>query len=568
NDDPRSPENRYPLQGYGVQGAYGPLASDDEGKILLYLLEEPSEYRLGAGVIEGSVQILINDIPDSAFSVNYSTGEITINRIIAPEDRIDIFYRIEGGATQGGDLIGLFGGKFTFSPALTGEIGMGSRWSLNPSAYTEEFGANPGSIMFTGSLDYQKDNLSASLSAGFSLSTPDTTGILRLFGMEEDDYRVSIGDYNISPGSLSGPLPLTPADRGTLYYKDYHAYSAGGALQDIAWLLPGDQSYLYENGGRTGPYAAKASSEGFSGTVMVLDYELNGANEWVAGQIPLCDQSVPPDLSSYEEIEFSIRLLDENDPTDIDLYFEAGSLGEDLDGDGVLDAETSVYSSGFTYNPEAGLSFPLGGSPTGGGNGRIDTEDFNGNGALDKEHDGLIFSTVNFPSIIDTYIWLSNAAVKSYPVRIPLTSSMQALLKSSQALRFVIESNVASTTGKLLISSIRFHGSSFISSDPASPLSIGKETDTGDNSLLLLHPEVETTFHPGEISQDVLKVTLTGPNGTITAYTPPIPQAQYRYLTFYLKASTGSTGTANVSYTDGAKGVTGAIPLSGLTSWT
>ena len=71
-----------------------------------------------------------------------------------------------------------------------------------------------------------------------------------------------------------------------------------------------------------------------------------------------------------EALIASYRVYDTTQP--VDLYFELGDIGEDLDGDGILDAETSPSSSGFSFND--GPDLLVGGGPKLEGNQVIDTE--------------------------------------------------------------------------------------------------------------------------------------------------------------------------------------------------
>lgn len=201
-----------------------------------------------------------------------------------------------------------------------------------------------------------------------------------------------------------------------------------------------------------------ALSDGKGGNVLVLDGEWEADNAWVGAQIPLREtDTAGRDISSYRALNLAWRWEGEI-PSDVELSIEIGTLGEDLDGDGTLDAESSPYGGGFTFDDSArGMTLTYGGGAPGKGNGFLDSEDTNGNEFLDDENDGL---KVQFN--IDT----AGIYQDSYPtnqwnyIRLPLSPEKRAKLTSVNALRITaVNAGAGSRTGKLFVGDIFFEGS-------------------------------------------------------------------------------------------------------------
>ncbi len=292
-DSYRYPENRYPLAESIGQDTliYEPdkqLSGSPPDKELLFQRLFPiSSYYLGDNVMDGSVAVTINNIDEYRYNFDPDSGTVNFLFSIPADARIEIRYRTKAGAGMGGDLLMGLGSKFYFSDKLFLETGAGLRWNVLDSEYTEQPGEAAGSILGTAGLTYTGENLDFRLDAGISIYNPNTTGIMRLAGMNKNGFSVPISADFLYPAAI----PATPATgtRGKLYYKDYHEYDSSGSstLKDYDWSIPGNQIYTYADGGRTGPYIAGTGSE-IDGDAAVFDYELgNSGSEWIGGRIPV-----------------------------------------------------------------------------------------------------------------------------------------------------------------------------------------------------------------------------------------------------------------------------------------
>ena len=139
----------------------------------------------------------------------------------------------------------------------------GLRWNVVPGTYTEEAYKRTGSALVSAGLQGEVGPLRYEVSAAAGFTNPDTTGRMRLLGMEGQGREISLSESTAWPAAASrrrhavrlAPGSLQPGNRGMLYYKD----------------LP------YETGSKPGPYVASEN--------LVLDFDLD-SGQWVGTQIP------------------------------------------------------------------------------------------------------------------------------------------------------------------------------------------------------------------------------------------------------------------------------------------
>ena len=396
----RDPLNRYPFAGVYPEN-YGPEREKKPGYfqhlLQIKTLLDTDAYILDPDAVEGSIQVSLNGKPESRFDYDPQSGELSFPFIIFPDDRIKVRYKVPADG-RGGNINFGFGNRFTLLPGLTLEGGIGVVWNVLEGTYSSKPEESPGSLLLTAGLEYSKDNFSASVRAGASLSTPDTRGLFRISGMEESGYYFDISEPAVFPASPpSGPLDsggtvsVSPEGRGRLIYKNFRTYNffTGTKLMPYTWTPPESNVFPYEPGSKTGPYTALTGGDNSESQIMVMDAALSADRPWAGGQINLSAAPEGIDLSTAESISFFYRA--DGFEEDTRLFFHAGSLSEDLDGDGRLDRESSKDADGFEFN-DAGSGYVLlvGNGPEGGSNDRLDSEDFNGNGILDRNIGELI----------------------------------------------------------------------------------------------------------------------------------------------------------------------------------
>jgi len=514
NSDTRSAWSRYPLAD-SYPALYGSAETDNGlvGRTLLVSIKNTSGFNLGSGVVPGSEQIYINGYKTSSASVDYNSGQITFSKFIFPHDRIVVLYRTETIDLSGGDLLFAQGNRFFPSDYLELHLAEMFRWNISKKSSTTVDMTSQGGLTIAGGLKYERDNVLIELTSTMNLLTPDTTGYLRLLGMEESGYSFSIGKLLLkqSPDSIwDGSSTLLPANRSKLTFTDYYSTDGLGQyfLNSYNWTGAVTDPDL------EGPsVAAGISEDTFTSNVMVMDYDLD-IGEWAAGDLLLSPDG-PIDLSRFTAL--TIGFKKQNSVNDIEAYILIGENGE--------------------------------------------YEDWDENGFVDSIDSSLIVSldvSSELPLSDDTWSYF-----KHY-----FTPAQMDKLTKSRSIRILLRDKGTEASGKLLVGGVQLDGTIFDSTlldssdseinnetNPTELLDISEIEGTIADELISDYSEVGEIFHPSGEKQKVLRINwdYSGPGDHWIAETntSPVPADMYREFSFYIKNDTSSlTGSFDISLTD------------------
>lgn len=584
--------NRYPLSGKFLNPVYGLSKKTVPGSFVkelrLETLTPVSSFSLDPDIVPGSVTVKRNGYAESMYDIDYASGIITFRTYIHPNDRIKITYKTSYIDTEGGDLLFATGNRFFLGDYMTAELAFGIKWNVLQNQYSRYPEQYKGSLLTTGGLEYTRENFNLALDTGVSITSPDTTGILRLFDMQQSGITMRLGGSYIFPSSVPediisiGSFPAVRGNRGKLIYKDYYSYSVGSAsLNNYTWNVPDSQVYSYGTGNPPGPYTAKASNDGIQGEILVMDMDVDD-DEWAGAQVPLRKYSENQDLSGAESISFKIKCEDVSDGK---LYIQIGTVSEDLDGDGILDSENSIYSEGFPFNDTGNSAVLLvggiGGSTTR-GNGSIDSEDNDLNRVLDREDSKNIVSQDIDDSLLGYAITFSDISSLGNWIKINhnFTTEEKKLLTQSSAVRFIyVNESGAAVTGRILIGELFIESSPF--SAEASASAYAKEVyeryssgEAPPETLVKAYPEVEDIFFSDfdiTSTQKVLESGWSGTGYTLTGFSSPVPYDMYRKLAGYIRIpelGTPSPAEFTISYTDtSGRGITAIFTTEPFNAW-
>jgi len=499
---------------------YGPEAEPAEGylryALLISRLTPVEEYRLGGDLVPGSVRVKRNGAEESRFEMDYDTGTLTFLTYIHPDDRLEISFRRRQSLLNNTDLLFAWGNFLPLRDDLSLELAAGLRWNVLPGGYTEEAYSRTGALIASTALKGEGEKLSFRAAGAVSYTNPDTTGIMRLAGMEGRGIPIALSEDTAYPAAEpKDAFMLASTNRGQLIYKDYRSYNLlGSTLMPYDWDAP--KEYAYEPGSKIGPYLAGGSSQGRTkGQSLVLDFNL-AAGEYAGAQIPVAAGQGLLDLSGLESLVLSYRSIDTVDGDgDLSLYLQIGEVGEDLDADAVLDEEPSSSSAGFKFNYSGSDYLLVGGGPRNEGNSRRDTEDVDGSGQLDNED----------PAVPADYIHTTLA--KSVPAGDDVwkvasfsLAGVEDKLKRVRAVRLLIADGGGSgSSGRILIDGLRLAGSGFWGNEAAFKLNTGSleirevaETAAASppsTELVDAFSRVDEVFHPLGERQEVLEVAWT-----------------------------------------------------------
>ena len=574
------PRNRYPFLGTPLDPRnrlYGPGRDPQAGylgaEILVQALTPVETYRLEPDILPGSVRVRRNGVEESRFDLEPDSGTLTFRTYIHPDDRLEIEYRRRGELLNNGDLLFAWGNRLPLADRLTLEAAAGLRWNFLPGTYSEEPFERTGAVVGSVTLKGEGEALRWTATAGAAYTNPDTTGTLRLLGMEKTGIEVPLDDEAAAPAAPPATADLdalNAGNRGALFYKDYRDYGPFGssALLPYAATPPAAQVFPYSTGSRPGPYIAAGSSESAStGQSLVLDFELAADGEWAGAQLPLGFEGLA-DLSGVRSAYLSYRALELEGAESVRLYLQLGELGEDLDADGSLDEEPSPDSSGWSFNDAAAsVVLKVGGGPKGTGNGRQDGEDADGNGFLDPEDPERVVTLVDLGPLASMPSWDSVSA--------PLAPGERAKLTRSRGARLIVVSQGGAASGRLLVDRLLLSGSRFWVDDAgfggtvtAREIEESQAESPPARKLSAAFPEVADTFHPYGETQKVLEVDWSGgdadPEWTVKAFTEAAGGGiGYRTLVHYLRLDAGPGAILTFKLADaGGKGVTWTLPAA------
>lgn len=559
--DPRSVRERYPFASIYPE-LYGPFRDsiDRDRELIIRYLSEAGGILLESP-LSGSVTIRRNGFRETGFEVDGS-GAVTLAPPPQPGDRIDVSYRTESAGEEARNLTFGLSNSFDVAEGISVYSILSGLWDMGSRSFSTRPEEHPGGLTFGTGIEIERERFQASLDTSISIESPDTSGSYRIFGMEGADVSYSPSRTTVVPASRPADSVITLGPvRGTLVYKDYYTDSAGGGevLMDYTSDIEGDKIFDITDGAPAGPYVAATVLNAIlvddvvtpvEGDIMIVEYDVSGGADWVGAQLNLSPGGAPPDLSDFEGFYF--YWTDESWTTSSPhprYHVQLGAIGEDLDGDSILDAESSEFDGGYEFDDlDNGVTLRVGGWE-GNPDLSISTEDVNANGVLDRENGNLVLNT--------TY----DDGSASYPintwrkVEVRFTGADAAKLRAVSGLRIVVERTGADpVSGKLLLTGPTFFGSPL----RLEPVATGtaKVSEETDSTLGEAFRSTIDRFHPADEEQRVLEFNWSsidaGAGWSATGVFPSAPISDYRSLSFYLRGvTTGESGPAVFSMSFG-----------------
>ncbi len=510
---------------------YGPDRDALEGllglELVVQALQPVEGYVLGSEVVPGSVRVTVNGVEERRFTFDKSTGRLTFQVEIASTDRIEVRWRTADIGSAGGDVLLTWRDDIQLTESLGFWAAAGLRWNVGSGFTAGEPYSRSGAVVAAAGLEGSVGEFDWSVNAAGSFANPDTTGVVRLHGMEGHSLEVDLSEERAWPAAPpdadddpelpdddDGPLEGLHADnRGRLLYRDYwkHIGLGGFELQNRDWTAP---LVEYDDGGRSGPYNVRGSSAGTSdGRSLVIEYDLPNGGDWVGTQLPVAAGSLP-DLSTAKSITVRYQRLGLEG--DVQLYMEVGAIGEDIDDDGAPDAEDSATSSGFPFNYDPSnlvKKLWVGAGPGMMGNRVKDSEDRDGSGTLTAEERLRIVQKTDSTDLRFTGA-ITDPDWSTYVFE--LGDADRAKLQQARSIRIVLIGLAPATSGRILIDRISIAGSAYwaeSSNDTATVREVSEHLlgsdDPGEgNRLGDVEPEAMELFHTAGETQEVLAIAL------------------------------------------------------------
>ncbi len=488
---------------------YNPLSEYSHYYIHLEYRYESRRFQLHWDLIKNSEKVFVNGrklVRDKDYTIDYTTGNLEFikNRVtITPDSDIDIVYEylpFGGGLQQilaglrieytpaawlSFGSVGFYNGRQSPARVPSPKNATDNRWVgsiFGKANFTEEILKNTINDVFSSSVSNVPVSFSVNGEYAGSYYNINTFGQAMVDDFEGTVESMSIsvreGDWYLSAARGAGDETI----RGKLLYKDYRDYDDNEKLQPLSWGNEHTVDYTV----KPGPYNV---NEGHLDTSqlpsldtiqrsLVLDYDFSGGKTWAGLIRRTAYGGGGRDFRNYTDLVLWVRLVSTDPTAKVKLHIDIGKFSEDLDGDGILDKETSKNDGGFRFNPTGGIATWLGGGPkwTPSGqnylvaNGGIDTEDLDRNGYLDTIQNeeiislpgGVSSSGAVYSKTEDGQNDLTVSAGQWQMVRITISkdlmdTDLQDLLKRIKHIRIRIEKDTGDT-GQLLINSIYFSG--------------------------------------------------------------------------------------------------------------
>ncbi|TVQ27385.1 MAG: hypothetical protein EA382_03845 [Spirochaetaceae bacterium] len=563
SDDPRSFAARYPFASAGISMGDSDVYATGRSVRSRYDLVARSAtttdtITLPADYVPGSVRVTRNGRNETGFTVD-ATGTMQFDPPLTAADIVEVRYRVTGAGAS--DLLFAAGNRIAITPALTIDAGLAARFTPGSGRYTSRADESPGYIVASTQMEFDSTlaerrwlptdagEITATVRAALSASSADTTGVLRIDGMDDATTTVSIAPGRLFPASPptvppNGGGPLDASNRGKLLYRNYYRSEPFGGTS-LGLYSPGapPTAEPYAAGGRTGPYLALDAT---LGPVAVIEYQMpdggDGAPtaEWVGAQVRL---PADTDLSRVTALRIPYRF--DGDPG-ATLFVQVGAVGDDVDADGVLDAGFA----GFAFT-DARLGVTLtAGIPEAG---TLLSEDARGNGVLDPDLPDRIVTRPY--SLVENAVWSEIEINLSMSERRALAGAPSRPL----AVRFIVQRvSPGPLDGTLAIGRIELGGSDFDIATPGAPqtpapvVTVERVDETTTRPLSSDFPDVAKRFSDRDRPNRVLRARWTGiSTGTVELRTPvAVAASSYRSMRIYARNAGSTTVTVALSAVD------------------
>jgi len=536
-EDPRTRGWRYPFaaRDYASATLYGPRSSPDvpagDVDILVEYSTDTAAIAVDPDIVPGTLVVTADGVPLEGAEYDQGTGELVLPDGIDPNATIDLSYRVYQDGGDAGDLVFVNGNRWSVTDSLYLTFATGLRWTLASQGFSEELDQHPGVVTASSGLTYETEDFTIDSALAVQVSQPDTTGYMRLFGAGESSWSLTPNATSLFPAAT--PETLSDADRVLTPYRDYWTIDALGnvGLQTYTQTptAEGDAA-----GERIGPYLARSTDDGYTGSVAVLEWDSLATEEWTGAHLRV--SADPVDLRDATAVTVSYRYLpdDAGDTAGApELLLQLGTITEDLDGDGVIDEGTSAVDPGLRFNLADG-SFRRAGqySPA---LTRAHSEDGNDDGVLGAESSGAVWSSVISTSQLRQTGWRE--------ATVTLDREDVERLAAVRGARLIVRNDHGTETvgaGRLLVGSVevRRTGSATVVDAGGGSVrpSFGDDPLSGAQSLESRYAEVGDRFNPDEDDQSVLQLAWSGTGTDPIALETTVPEIsldRYRTVAVY-----------------------------------
>jgi hypothetical protein len=536
---------------------------------------------LGTGILPGSISVTRNGQSVPGATYDPQSGTLDLGIPIFDSDEIDVTYQKQNQFQTPTDLRLYQGNHFDLGGGQTLETAESFLWNLQQNRFTTSDGEAPGTIASAVLWQGKKGPWSWSLNTSGAAILADSTGYREIAGLNSGGASANLSSDTVRPSAAPGsiastysntaiPFSATQFNRGAMIYRDYWSTdSLSGAVNLGTGGSPGNENpnaapLPYGSNGWTGPYLLLGWS---TRTDRLLGIESDlGSDQWAGAQV-VFNRGLPQDLSSTDAVRLDICLPDTLPPGS-KVYFQAGTVGDDIDGTGSVASRTGGTRPGFSFYDQTrneSVDYPL-------PEGSSWTTDGNNDGVLTR--DGALFTREltlagDVSGGAGAQGQLSTSTSSWQEVTMELTDAERALLRSANGWRIVVVNPTGtswSADSRVFVASALFEGSLFsidatsgntsASATTSAPpgttvreIPESAEVSPAPHTLESLYPEVGSRFNPSTSIINVLELLSAG-NYALSAYVSPFRYQVWKNIVFYYRFASGNPGTVTLSLTD------------------
>lgn len=330
--DSRNPATLWPLVGMAPE-LYLPGYQSPPLDLVIQVRSYGAEgnFTIGTDVLPDSVQVYRDGVLDSFATYDSETGTVTLGSPPGSQERIHITYLSRSAEQTFGSLAAAVGLEYVPAESFAARLALGTRWNLNPAAYSRAGESNEGTISMGGELRWTSQEHRIQLAGALGLKNTDTTGLYRVLGMEGaetiaeyDGYDEN--DYFQSPTPIkkSDDMPswvsntLEASSQAPLVYRNYTQTSAVGlsTLTPIEW--EGNQLVSSVSG----PYPVYDKS--LDEPVLVTEASLSSSHYWTGFQVELGEKGSV--LETAKTITVPLYFYGATPTQNLEVYLQMGDL--------------------------------------------------------------------------------------------------------------------------------------------------------------------------------------------------------------------------------------------------
>ncbi|HOX48286.1 MAG TPA: hypothetical protein PLG14_03800, partial [Spirochaetales bacterium] len=169
-------------------------------EIVVRRLAAAAEITIDKDVIEGSVEVRRNGVPDYAFTVDADSGLLKLASEPGLEEEILVSYLRESSERRAGSLAAGLAGVFDLGEERAAWAALGLRWSVPGQSYAEGGTSNPGSVVLTAGERDGEGRFRHKAALAGSWTTEEASGRYRVEGMAgAGSYATSFGVVSALP---------------------------------------------------------------------------------------------------------------------------------------------------------------------------------------------------------------------------------------------------------------------------------------------------------------------------------------------------------------------------------